>query len=128
MESLTLRGLLPILREHKAYKWLVEKLRERNNHPLPLELAEPARPFVFAALLKDLNCPIVIIVSSAEKARRYYEELRSWTETPEDVLLFKEPDALPYEREPWGKETIAQRLEVLFGLPSTSPLTITPCL
>ena len=116
MESLTLRGLLPILREHKAYKWLVEKLRERNNHPLPLELAEPARPFVFAALLKDLNCPIVIIVSSAEKARRYYEELRSWTETPEDVLLFKEPDALPYEREPWGKETIAQRLEVLFRL------------
>ncbi len=116
MEALTLKGLLPILREHQAYKWLVEKLLEGKAHPFPLDLAEPARPFVLAALLKDLKRPIVLIVSSVEKARRYYEELRSWAENPEDILLFKEPDALPYEREPWGKETIAQRVEVLFRL------------
>ncbi len=116
MESLTLKGLLPILREHQAYRWLVEKLGEKNFFPFPLDLPEPARPFVFAALLKDLKRPIVLIVSSVEKARRYYEELRSWAESPEDVLLFKEPDALPYEREPWGKETVAHRIEVLFRL------------
>lgn len=136
MEALTLKGLLPILREHHAYRWLVEKLGKEGRKPFPIDLAEPARPFVLAALLKDLKRPIVLAVSSVEKARRYYGELRSWAESPEEILLFKEPDALPYEREPWGKETIAQRIEVLFrlalhftpyrnSLPFNPPLVIT---
>ncbi len=116
METLTLKGLLPILREHPAYRWLASRLGEKGFSPFPLDLPEPARAFVLAALLEDLKRPIVLIVSSVEKARRYYEELRSWAESPDDVLLFREPDALPYEREPWGRETIAQRIEALFRL------------
>ncbi|HDN78876.1 MAG TPA: transcription-repair coupling factor [Chloroflexi bacterium] len=120
---MNLKGLLPLLRSLDAYNALVEELAGRRQRDalssrrrLVLGLTEPARPYVLAALHRDIGRPLVLLLSSVEKARRYYEELRQWSDSPDDVLLFREPDALPYEREPWSRDTISQRMEVLSRL------------
>jgi len=113
-----LQGLLPLLERVEAYKKLVRELVEKGEvkGARALRLPESARPYFLAALQKDVSSPILLLVSSTEKARRYYEELRQWSASPDDVLLFREPEALPYEREPWSQDTIAQRMEVLTRL------------
>jgi transcription-repair coupling factor (superfamily II helicase) len=134
---LNLSGLLFLLNEIPAYRSLVDTLQkpEANGHSdgllshlrtAPLNLIAPARPYIIAALQQDLGQPILVVTSQPERARQIYDELRIWSATPEGVLRFPEPDALPYERVPWAIETIGERLATLAALSlAPSPLMIT---
>jgi len=121
---LNLSGLLPLLNEIPAYRHLVDTLQKSEGgdhsddllqHPRTahLSLIASARPYLMAALQQDLGRPILVVTAQPERAQQLYDELRVWSATPEGVLRFPEPDALPYERVPWAMETIGERLATL---------------
>ncbi len=114
---MNLAGLLPLLGEIPAYHQLVGNLREADT-PSTLGLLAAARPYLVAALQRDLGGPILWVVAHSERAKQVCEQLRSWAPFPETILRFPEPDALPYERVPWAVETVRERLAVLAALSS----------
>lgn len=127
---MNLSGLLAIAKRIPAYQQLLDALpggerdeprRGHGNHPPPLQLLNAARPYLLAALHADLNRPLVAIVARTDRARQVFQQLRDWSATPECVLLFPEPDALPYERIPWSRDTVRGRLSVLAALSGPRP-------
>jgi transcription-repair coupling factor (superfamily II helicase) len=135
--QLNLSGLLYLLNEIPAYRHLVDGLQRPGNSGYsdsllpnprigPLSLIAPARPYLIAAFQQDLGRPLLVITAQPERAQQIYDELRVWSATPEGVLRFPEPDALPYERVPWAMETIGKRLATLSALSTIPcPLVIT---
>ncbi|HJW83015.1 MAG TPA: transcription-repair coupling factor, partial [Anaerolineae bacterium] len=73
-----------------------------------------ARPFLAAALARDLQRPIVYLAARADRAQMLHETLRAYL--GEAPLRFPEPTALFYERSPWAVEVVAERLGVLTRL------------
>ena len=113
---MNLRGLPPLLREVPAYQQLLQGLKTGEGRPEPLALLLAARPFVAAALASDLNRPLVVVTARSERVQQWADELRVWLGDPDRVHLFADPDALPYERIPWSRETRQQRLRALVAL------------
>ncbi len=111
----SLHGLLAWIRAHPAYPTMLEGLREGLEQPA-LALMARARPAVVAAVLGDIDTPILIIVPSVEESRRVVAALRTWMAAPERLMAFPEPPGLMYERVPWPPEVITDRLEVLSRL------------
>ncbi|NIO71060.1 MAG: transcription-repair coupling factor, partial [Anaerolineae bacterium] len=141
---MNLSGLLSLLNEIPAYRHLVDTLQQSEDaghsddlslrpRTAPLSLIASARPYLIAALQQDLGRPILVVAAQPERAQQIYDELRVWSATPESVLRFPEPDALPYERVPWAMETIGERLATLAALsplsypssPIPAPLVVT---
>ena len=113
---MNLHGLLSLLREVPAYQETLQRLVSRGGLGEPLALLHAARPFVTAGLAGDLNQPLILVTARSERARQWTDELRVWLDNPERVHLFADPDALPYERIPWSRETRQQRLTALAAL------------
>ncbi|TEU11201.1 MAG: transcription-repair coupling factor [Anaerolineales bacterium] len=134
---LNLSGLLSLLNELPAYHHLVDTLQRPrsgghsdgllpNPQTTPLNLIAPARSYLIAALQQDLGRPLLVVAAQPERAQQIYDELRVWSATPEGVLRFPEPDALPYERVPWAMETVGERLATLAALSTIPyPLVVT---
>ena len=120
---MNLSGLLPFVRQAPAYERLVRALREgRLPDILPdgdpsrgLGAITPARPYLAAALHQQLNAPLVILTTRAERVSQWAEQVRVWTGTNQSYV-FPEPDALPYERVPWSRETVSDRILALTAL------------
>ena len=108
-------GLVASLELLEPYRALREDLRS-GEIPPPLGLLRAARPALLAALARDLECPMLVIAGSVERAKALAHSLRDWSPTPECVLRFPEPLVLFYERAPWTDEVIAGRLQVLSTL------------
>jgi len=117
---MNLRGLLALLREVAAYQQLLQGLKAGRGTPEPLALLHAARPFLAAALATDLNRPLVVVTARSQRAQQWAEDLQVWMNDPERVHLFADPDALPYERITWSRETRQQRLAALVALTQTS--------
>ena len=109
-----------MLREVAAYQQLLQGLKAGRGTPEPLALLHAARPFLAAALAADLNRPLIVVTARSERAQQWAEDLQVWMNDPELVHLFADPDALPYERIPWSRETKQQRLTALVALTQTS--------
>ncbi len=122
MHELNLSGLHSLIENIPSYRELIEDWRARDTvplslpHPLTLGLLSSARPYLIAALQRDLAKPLVVVTARSEQANRLYSQLRLWSARPESVLLFPEPNALPYEHIAWNTETIQQRIRVLATL------------
>ncbi|MBN1582315.1 MAG: hypothetical protein JXA89_16535, partial [Anaerolineae bacterium] len=112
---MNLRGLLPLIHDIPAYQQLLADI-ERGEVEANLSLLSAARPYIVAALAQDLQCPIVLVMSRSDQVTGVVDQLRQWLSAPERVLVFSEPEALPYERIPWAAETIQERLRVLAAL------------
>ena len=110
-----LTGLLDLGLSLPGFADLVVELRAGTPGVAPLPAYHAARPFLVAALARELNQPLVIITPRTVRARQWVDELRIWL--PDDVPVhnFADPDALPYERIPWAPETRQRRLEALVG-------------
>jgi len=78
----------------------------------PLAIPEAARPYFIAALRRHLAVPLLVVAPRRDRAQEFYDQLRVWSPEP-GVYLFREPDVLPYERIPWDRGTIQERLEAL---------------
>ncbi len=122
MNQLSLSGLLDLIEGLPSYRELTERLRAQETaasssiSPLTLNLLSSARPYLIAALQSDLNSPLLVVTARPEQANQLHSQLRLWSARPESVLLFPEPNALPYERIAWNTETIQQRMRVLATL------------
>ncbi len=112
-------GLLASFELLEPYRDLRGDLR-RGEMPTPLGLLRAARPALLSALAHDLQCPMLVIAGSVERAQALTHSLRDWFSVPECVLRFPEPLALFYERAPWTDEVIAGRLHVLSALHPSS--------
>jgi len=122
MNELNLSGLLSLIEDIPSYHELLEGLRGQDAapqslpYPVTLSLLSSARPYLIAALQRDLAKPLVVVTARPEQANRLYSQLRLWSARPEGVLLFPEPNALPYEHIAWNIETIQQRIRVMATL------------
>jgi transcription-repair coupling factor (superfamily II helicase) len=125
-----LSGLLPFLEQVPAYRQLVDAIEQERTEALlgsdgegepgagpglGLGAVLPARPYLAAALYRQLQRPIVLLTTRAERVSQWAEQVRVWTGS-ESVYTFPEPDALPYERVPWSRETVSDRLTALTAL------------
>jgi transcription-repair coupling factor (superfamily II helicase) len=112
---MNLSGLLPLVREIPAYGYVREQIRQGADGS-SLALISAARPYVLAALAEDLQCPTVLLTARPQQVNGLVEQLQRWLGTPERVLRFSEPEALPYERIPWSTETARERIRALAAL------------
>ena len=120
---MNLSGLLPFVRQAPAYQRLARALEEgRLGDLFPegdpsqgLGVITPARPYLAAALHQQANLPLIVLTTRAERVSQWTEQLRVWTGANR-IYAFPEPDALPYERVPWSRETISDRILALTSL------------
>lgn len=123
---MNLTGLLPLVREVSAYQDLLAQVRPglpagvpnalpAQIAPVGLGVISTARPYLLAALYRELARPMVLIVPRAEQVGQWVDQLRVWTQSAA-IYAFPEPDALPYERVPWSRETVSERLTALAAL------------
>ncbi len=117
---MNLTGLLPFVREDPAYGRLVERIeqgaiRDLGDWDGALGVISAARPYLVAALYLQLGRPLLLLTAHAERASYWIDQLSIWTGL-DSILPFPEPDALPYERVPWSRETISDRLAALTAL------------
>ncbi len=119
---MNLSGLLDLLTQNPVIRDLVDALDSRTvaerfgvRDGQGLGVIAAARPFLVAALYQRLGRPMVLLTSRPERASQWAEQLRVWTDG-EDIHTFPEPDALPFERVPWARETVSDRLAALTAL------------
>jgi transcription-repair coupling factor (superfamily II helicase) len=117
-----LAGLLPLIQETPAYRLLTDLVNQEMGEAAlgarggdALGIIQPARPFLVAALYRKLGRPIVLLTARAERVRYWTDQLDVWTGA-DGILPFPEPDPLPYERVPWTRETVTDRLTALAAL------------
>jgi len=114
-----LQGLLCLFHEDPRYQDLLALLRASapaDQPPLSLGLIEAVRPYLLAVLQGDWEGPLVVASGNPESARHLADQLRAWSEWPEQVFYFQPPDPIFYDRVPWDRETIHTRIDVLSRL------------
>jgi transcription-repair coupling factor (superfamily II helicase) len=110
-----LSGLLPLIQECPAYQELADALARQAPATDGLGVIAAARPYLTAALYRQLKRPMVLLTARAERVMQWTDQLRVWTDSGA-IYAFPEPDALPYERVPWARETVCDRLTALTAL------------
>jgi transcription-repair coupling factor (superfamily II helicase) len=117
-----LAGLLPLLQSAPAYRRMVDSMEEEAPEATAgirsievLGVIQPARPYLVAALYQQLRRPLILLTARAERVGYWVDQLRVWTGS-DAILPFPEPDPLPYERVPWTRETVIDRLTALTAL------------
>ncbi|UCC85806.1 MAG: hypothetical protein JSV81_13195, partial [Anaerolineales bacterium] len=115
---MNLSSLLALLKDIPAYRQLSEALNSSSPHlpEGPLGLLSAARPTVLAALHAHTRRPLLVIVARADHARDLARQIRAWSPYPGAVMRLPDPDALPYERVPWGRDTIHERVSALAAM------------
>ncbi|MCL4834699.1 MAG: transcription-repair coupling factor [Caldilineaceae bacterium] len=123
-----LNGLLSTLQRIPAYRQLLEA-----GSDAPLGLLRSARPFLAAGLATDRPGPLLVVTGSSEQAQQWVEGIGHFLPSEEEggppVLIFPEPDSLPFERIPWTDRTRQARLTALAALQSKtgpSPVVVAP--
>lgn len=109
---MNLSCLIPLIKEVPAYRQLIDELTEKVGQHRAVVLGA-AQPYLVAALHQELPMPMLVIVPSPEEARRFHEQLLIWCSDQSRIILFPEPDALPYERLAPDSFTEQQRLQAL---------------
>ena len=115
---MSLAALSEGLRRRSAYRRLVEALRSGQPEPILLDPLEGAKPFVVASLWRDLGRPLLWLHPGADDARRAFEQVTAYAPPAAlgSIMLYPEPDALPYERLASDATTTRDRLRVLAAL------------
>lgn len=118
-----LRGLLAVLRGDRRYQALLRDARQAvesaDDLPMPgsyLGVLEAARPYVIAALQADWPGPVVVVSGPPENARHLWDQVRAWSQGPQDVLHLQAPDAIFFDRVPWDRSTVHARVSMLSSL------------
>ena len=114
MENLDLSKMLDLIGDMPGYQRLVGGLG-RGEGSVRLSALDAAKPYLVAAVYRELQRPVMVVTAQPENARRLYDQLLSWCGSGE-VRLFPEPDTLPYERLVSDSPTEQERIEVLYGL------------
>ncbi len=110
-----LSRLLSMTQTLPAYQKLKDALSESQAGLLRLAATEAVRPFLVAAIHRDLNSPVLVVTTQSEDARRIYEELLVWSPNSSSVHLVPETDLLS-EKSTYDVSATADRLKVLSRL------------
>ncbi len=119
---MNLSGLLPLLRQAPGYQEILD------GSIACLPVLDNARAFLTASLYQDLQCPVLLVTATSDRAKRLHEELSAWCSPAAVVLHFPEIHVLPYERLVPEPSIVRQRLRVLVllkGRSAKSPLVVT---
>ena len=126
--------MLNDIRSLPSYQNLLDDLKTRLALP-GLALPRAARLPVIAALLADLDRPILLLTDRADHALTMLDELGFWAPDA-NRHLFPEPTPLFYERASWGSATRRDRLQVLASMaayhmpawprPAIPPVVVAP--
>src|SRR5438876_1575056 len=108
-----LHPLLDALSANTSFKRLLTALQGSARRANVLSAITPARAYALAALHAELHRPLLLVVGRPSDARQYVNELRAWTRNSDDILLFPETDALPYDRLPNDADKLSERLTTL---------------
>jgi len=121
-----LSGLLPLIEKNTAYRRLIEKLKDSPRTSLALLSA--AKPYLLAALYRELGVSLLVVSPDNEAARKLGEQIETWLGTVL-VHLLEPPDVLPYQRIASDAATVMERLKTLSVLASGNssfpPLVVT---
>ncbi len=125
---MNLTQLLHLIEQMPAYHQLVDELKQQNGNPRVVVL-DAAKPYLIAALYQNLKLPMLVVTAQPENSKKLHEQLLTWCNA-DQVKLFPEPDALPYQRIASDTSTEVERLQVLSALansepPSSAPLIVT---
>ena len=125
-DTVDLSGLLPLLSEQTPFQQLARELNapHEGRTAWRLPILRAARPLMLASLSQNAisDRPILVIAAKPDRAQALYESLRAYgLSTPGRLLRFPEPSALFYERAPWPREVVVERLQVLARLANTLP-------
>jgi transcription-repair coupling factor (superfamily II helicase) len=118
---MSLQGLLPLMMERPEFRRLVAQLEQGEAPPELHGVSGSGKPYLLAALGTALGRTLLVVVQDEARARDVAEMLRALTGRPEQVLLFPDRDALPYERMIENAETMQLRMGTLARLATGSP-------
>src|SRR5579863_9825775 len=107
---MALVGLLSLLHADPRYRSVVSAVRSGDTAQLPDQrVLRAARPYVIAALARELNRPLIVIAATVERAYAVAEQIPIWMpDIP--VQRYSDPGTLFYEREPWAPNAIRSRI------------------
>ncbi|MBI5931475.1 MAG: transcription-repair coupling factor [Chloroflexi bacterium] len=121
-----LTGLLDVLAGTEAFQSLVNALNTHLQEYPDQMLVRAARPYVVAALARELARPVLVVTARVERAYDIAEQLPAWLPDTR-ILRFQEPTAMFYERAPWTEVVMRARLQTLAALaPPIVPGNKTP--
>ncbi len=111
---MNLSCLLPLIDEVPGYSQLLDALIPKSSknggEEQQIVVLDEAKPYLLAALYRDLGCPMLVVTPRPEGAKQLQDQLLMWGSDP---CIFPEPDALPYERLDSDPATIQQRINAL---------------
>jgi transcription-repair coupling factor (superfamily II helicase) len=113
---MSVSGLLFLFDELPAYEGLVADLAQHRRRVPPLGMLRAAQPALLAALMQDLDRPLLVVAGQVEQAAGLVESLNAWSLAPQRVMRLPEPLPHFYERAPWSREAVSGRLRVLTTL------------
>jgi transcription-repair coupling factor (superfamily II helicase) len=116
---MALSDILSLLRENAAYRALLTGLASTippRVPETPLGILGAARPAALAALHAHVRRPMLVLVARADTARTMTQQIQVWSPYPHAVMRLPDPDALPYERIAWSRDTVCERMRVLAAL------------
>ncbi len=125
--SLSLAGLLPLLRDRAEFRSLCEGLeksarsRKRGSQQRLAGLPAPVRPYFLATLQSCLDRPLLVLTARPAQAREMARQAQVYSAFPDLVLSWPTPDTLPYERIGQDASIISGRLATLAALRDLEP-------
>ncbi len=108
--------LLSLIRQVSGYQQIRCELLERQGKEVKMVATDAVKPFVIAALHKELDLPILVIVAQPEGAKRLYDELQAWCPSSAWLQFFPETDFLADEYSTSDVINMAERLRTLSAL------------
>ena len=110
-----MKSLLGLISEMPAYSNLLERI-DKQREMGEVAVINAAKPYLIAALYRDLKMPIIVITAKADNAGRLKEQIVAWCGSDSNIDLFPEPDRLPYQRVSSDNFNETERIRVLSGL------------
>ncbi len=115
MTQPTLNGLIELLPDLPWFAQLI-KTCTGDNKSKSISINEGAWPYVIAGIWHHYNHSTIILCETSERARHLHDSLITYIDDSHRLLLFPEPDTLPYERLSYDKGITNQRISTLADL------------
>ncbi|MGJ3238603.1 MAG: transcription-repair coupling factor [Anaerolineae bacterium] len=107
-------GLTDVLRKAPTFHDALTQLQ--NDHSQAWSVIRTARPYLIATLAQVWSAPIVVITSSGRRAYNISEQLPVWLDDANHLYRFAEPTPMFYDRLPWDKNIVQDRIDTLQAL------------
>ncbi|MDD5083003.1 MAG: CarD family transcriptional regulator, partial [Dehalococcoidales bacterium] len=117
---MNLTQLLDLIEGMPGYRQLIKDLKQRRR-PAVVVL-DAAKPYFIAAIYRSLKIPLLLVTAQPENARSLYEQIPVWCD-PDQVKLYPEPDAFPYQRMSSDASAETERIQTLAALAGTGQVS-----